>query len=88
MNEMARRKSLTLQERQELERRWANGDNAVQIAKDLDVSNMTIYTELKRGQDGTLDRNARMTYRAELGQQAFQRALRNRGRRAAAQATD
>lgn len=75
-------------ERQELERRWAHGDNAVQIAKDFDVSHATIYAELNRGHDGTLDENARPTYRAELGQMAFQKALRNRGRRAAAQATD
>ncbi len=80
---MSRSKSLTLLERKELERRWAQGDGAVQIAKDFGVANATIYTELKRGADGTLDENARPTYNAELGQEAFQRALRNRGRRPA-----
>lgn len=85
---MARRRSLTLQERQELERRWARGDNAVQIARDMDVSNATIYKELRRGKSGELDENARPAYRAELGQMAFQTALRNRGRRATAQAAD
>lgn len=88
MNEVAVKKSLTLDERKVLEARWAAGDGAVQIARDLGVANATIYKELKRGQDGTLDKNARLTYRAELGQEAFQRALRNRGRRMAVPAAE
>ena len=75
---------MTLRERKILERRWERGDSAVQIAKDMGYASATIYTELKRGADGTLDKNKRKRYDAELGQAAFQEALRNRGRRPAA----
>jgi len=88
VNEVARGKSLTLHDRKVLEERWAAGDGACEIAKDFGVSNALIYRELERGRDGTLDANARLTYRAELGQETFQRALRNRGRRPAAAAAD
>ena len=81
VNEVARGKSMTLKERKVLARRWERGDSAAQIAKDMGFSNATIYTELKRGADGTLDKNKRKRYDAELGQAAFQEALRNRGRR-------
>ena len=81
VNEMAREKSLTLNERKALQGRWKRGDSAAQIARDIGVCSATIYTELKRGADGTLDENRRWRYDAELGQAAFQEALRNRGRR-------
>ena len=81
---MARGKSLTFSERKVLSQRWARGDNAAQIAKDMGFSNATIYGELKRGADGTLDENKRLRYDPERGQEAYQRALRNRGRRPAA----
>ena len=83
VNEVARGKYLTLTMRRELARRWGQGDSAAEIARDFGVSNATIYTEIKRGDDGTLDENMRPHYDAELGQKAFQEALRNRGRRPA-----
>ena len=83
MNEVAKGNSLTLPMRRELAKRWARGDKAAEIARDFGVSNATIYTEIKRGDDGTLDENMRPHYDAELGQKAFQEALRNRGRRPA-----
>lgn len=86
MNEVAKGNSLTLPMRRELARRWARGDKAAEIARDFGVSNATIYTEIKRGDDGTLDANMRPHYDAELGQKVFQEALRNRGRRPAAAA--
>ena len=79
---------MTFNERKLLARRWERGESATQIAKDMGFSNATIYTELKRGADGTLDENKRLRYDPELGQEAFQRALRNRGRRPAAAARD
>ena len=81
--EVAKGKSLTLKDRKILARRWERGDKAAQIAADMGVSNATIYAELRRGFDGTLDQNSRRRYDAERGQAAFQEALRNRGRRAA-----
>lgn len=79
---------MTLRERKVLAKRWERGDSAAVIAKELGFSNATIYTELKRGADGTLDKNMRLHYDAERGQAAFQEAMRNRGRRPAAAATD
>lgn len=78
---MRNRRSLTLSERRMIERRWARGDSALDIADDLDVAPVTIYRELKRGQNGELDENARLAYSAELGQRMFQEANRRRGRR-------
>ena len=83
VNEVAKMKYLTLPMRRELAKRWGQGDSAAEIARDFGVSNATIYTEIKRGDDGTLDENMRPHYDAELGQKAFQEALRNRGRRPA-----
>ena len=85
-DDVEKRTYLTLPMRRELARRWARGDKAAEIARDFGVSNATIYTELKRGDDGTLDENMRPHYDAELGQKAYQEALRNRGRRPAAAA--
>ena len=75
---------MTLNDRKVLARRWENGESAAAIARDMGFSNATIYTELKRGADGTLDENKRLRYDPERGQEAYQRALRNRGRRPAA----
>lgn len=75
------RRSLTLSDRRMIERRWRRGDMPLDIAADLDVAPATVYRELKRGQDGTLDENARLAYSAELGQRVFQEANRRRGLR-------
>ena len=75
---------MTLNDRKVLARRWENGESAAAIAKDMGFSNATIYSELKRGADGTLDQNKRPSYDPELGQEMYQRSLRNRGRRPAA----
>ena len=46
------------------------------------ASGSTIYTELKRGQDGvTLDKNFRPAYDPNLAQKRVQEALRRRGRK-------
>lgn len=79
-----RGEEMTFSERKELARRWESGEMATKIAKDMGFSNATIYTEIKRGADGTLDENKRLRYDPERGQEVFQRALRNRGRRPAA----
>ncbi len=75
---------MTLNERKILARRWERGESAVVIAKEMGFSSATVYSELKRGADGTLDENKRLRYDPELGQEAYQKALRNRGRRPAA----
>ena len=71
----------TLQDRHVLAKRWAAGDNAVQIAVDLGFSPDTIYKELRRGYTGKLNRLSRPAYDPEMGQAVYQANLRNRGRR-------
>lgn len=74
-------RSLSFEDRQVLERRWADGENAVQIAKVLGVCSSTVYVELRRGDTGELDSNFRRAYSAARGQRAFQESLSRRGRR-------
>ena len=44
-------RTLTLEDRKTIERMWANNLKPVQIAAELGVSQCTVYTELKRGQE-------------------------------------
>ncbi len=76
-----KQKTLTMQDRKILAKRWDNGDSAVVIAVDLGFSPAAIYEELKRGDTGELDENKRRRYDPELGQTVYQQNLRKRGRR-------
>lgn len=76
-----------MEDRRKIELMWRNNDKPVRIAAELGVSQCTVYKELRRGQqveeggDAALDRNFRPAYSAERGEAAYQRNLRNRGRR-------
>lgn len=72
---------LTLKDRTVIAKRWANGDSATAIAKDLGFAPGTIYAELVRGHTGQLDRNSRPQYDPARGQAAYQANLRKRGNR-------
>ena len=78
---------MTLEDRRTIELMWRRNDSTVKIAAALEISQCTVYTELKRGQetdgvgDVVLDENFRPAYSAERGQAVYQRNLRNRGRR-------
>ena len=80
-------RTLTLEDRRKIELMWRRNASTVKIAAELEISQCTVYTELKRGQetDGgggvVLDENFRPAYSAERGQTVYQRNLRNRGRR-------
>ena len=80
-------RTLTLEDRRKIELMWRRNASPVKIAAELEISQCTVYTELKRGQetdDGggvALDENFRPAYSAERGQTVYQRNLRNRGRR-------
>ena len=80
-------RTLTLEDRRKIELMWRRNASPVKIAAELKISQCTVYTELKRGQetdDGggvVLDKNFRPAYSAERGQTVYQRNLRNRGRR-------
>ena len=81
-------RTLTLEDRRKIELMWRHNASPVKIAAELEISQCTVYTELKRGQetdgvtgDAVLDENFRPAYSAERGQTVYQRNLRNRGRR-------
>ena len=72
---------LTLNDRKEIAKRWAEGESAASIATRLGFATGTIYTELERGKTGKLDRNSRPQYDAARGQAVYQENLRRRGNR-------
>lgn len=79
-----RMKTMTMQDRQTLARRYAAGENVTRIAVDLGMSAAAVYAELRRGYTGGLDGNKRREYDPELGLTRYQESLANRGRRKAA----
>ena len=75
-------KTVEFEDRKQIAAMYASGAIAADIARKIGVSASTIYTELKRGQDGvTLDKNFRPAYDPALAQKRVQEALRRRGRR-------
>ena len=80
-------RTLTLEDRRKIELMWRRNVSPVKIAAELEISQCTVYMELKRGQEAdgeggvVLDENFRPAYSAERGETVYQRNLRNRGRR-------
>lgn len=75
-------KAVEFEDRKQIAAMYASGAIAADIAQKIGVSASTIYTELKRGQDGvTLDKNFRPAYDPNLAQKRVQEALRRRGRK-------
>ena len=76
-------RTLTLEDRRKIELMWRRNASPVKIAAELEISQCTVYTELKRGQetdgagDVVLDENFRPAYSAERGETVYQRNLRN-----------
>ncbi len=70
-------------ERQKIQAMWENGTPAKDIATAMGLSLSSIYTELRRGQDGTRLPNKRRRYDADLAQLNVQKSLERRGRKAA-----
>ena len=75
-------KTIEFDDRKTIASMYANGAIAGEIAQKIGVSRTTVYTELKRGQDGvTPDKNFRPAYDPELAQKRVQEGLRRRGRK-------
>ena len=75
---------LTLEQRREIERMYAEGERVIDIASRLKKSASAIYEELKRGYTGEVDGYARQKYSADLAQATVQENFRRRGHRCAA----
>ena len=76
-----------MEDRRKIELMWRRNASPVKIAAALEISQCTVYKELKRGRetneagDVVLDENFRPAYSAERGEIMYKRNLRNRGRR-------
>lgn len=68
-------------ERQEIERMVEAGMSVKEIAGSLGISLSAVYTELRRGRDGTRLPDKRLRYNADLAQLSVQQGLERRGRR-------
>ena len=73
--------SRTYEERRTIQKLWEAGVQAKEIADKLDAPLSSIYSELRRGQDGSRLPNQRMRYNADLAQLRIQQSFERRGRR-------
>ena len=71
-------------ERAEIERLHNGGAPAAVIAEKVGSHVATIYRELPNGYTGTVDEYGRRVYSAEVAQRTFERKIKRRGERAAA----
>lgn len=71
-------------ERHKMQGMWEAGLSAQDIATEMELSLSSVYTELRRGYDGTRLPNKRRRYDADLAQLRVQESLERRGRRKAA----
>ena len=67
-------------DRQLIAEKWAAYASVREIAALVGVAPKTIYQELRRGNNGTLDKNSRQSYNPDLAQRRFQESLRRRGK--------
>ena len=72
--------SRTYEERRTIQRLWEAGVQAKEIADKLEVPLSSIYSELRRGQDGSRLSNKRLRYDADLAQLRIQQSFERRGR--------
>ena len=72
----------TYEERTVIQKMWNDGAQAKEIADKLEAPLSTIYSELRRGQDGSRLQNQRLRYSADLAQLRVQQSFERRGRRA------
>lgn len=72
-------------ERQKIQGMWEASLSAQDIATEMELSLSSVYTELRRGYDGTRLPNKRRRYDADLAQLRVQESLERRGRKAAGQ---
>ena len=77
---------LDIFDREEIEQKYNDGETVKAIAAELGFTLDTIYRELRRGYNGKVDRNGRLGYSADIGQQdaAAAKLRRRRGRNGAA----
>ena len=68
----------TYEERTIIQKMWNDGAQAKEIADKLEAPLSTIYSELRRGQDGSRLQNQRLRYSADLAQLRVQQSFERR----------
>lgn len=71
---------LSIEDRKEIEQRYAHGDRPEDIAAFVGVHTATIYRELERGYTGETDGNGKPGYSAIIGESKQKNSFRRRGR--------
>lgn len=71
----------SISERVKMQGMWEAGLSAQDIATEMGLSLSSVYTELRRGYDGTRLPNKRRRYDADLAQLRVQESIERRGRR-------
>ena len=71
----------TSEDRKTIQQLWEAGVRAKDIADKLNASLSSVYSELRRGQDGSRLQNQRLRYNADLAQLRLQQSFERRGLR-------
>ena len=71
---------LSIEDRKEIEQRYARGDRPEDIAAFVGVHTATIYRELERGYTGKTDENGKPEYSAIIGESKQKNSFRRRWR--------
>ena len=74
---------LTFEDRKKIEAWYLIGDRTADMVR-LSCHITTLYKELQRGATGTLDRNQREGYSAELAERRLRESFKRRGKKAVA----
>lgn len=72
----------TYEERRTIQNLWEAGVQVRLIADKLGAPLSSIYSELRRGRDGSRLPNQRLRYSADLAQKRVQQSFERRGRKA------
>ena len=73
--------SHTYEDRKVIQRLWESGVKVEEIAAHLGAPMSSIYSELRRGKDGSRLPNHRLCYNADLVQLRLQQSFERRGRK-------
>ena len=72
----------TLEDRRNLQDLYETGLSPRELSEKMEKTVTVIYTELRRGRDGTRLEDGRLKYDAKVAQQAVNKSLESRGRKA------
>lgn len=78
---MAVYNTITFDDRKAIAALYKKGVTIAEISEAAGIPKKTLYSELKRGDTGSLDQNQRPAYDPVLAQKTYQENIRRRGRK-------